>query len=64
MVKDGDTTFLLLELILADQMADQPPLPSSGIQCKASWDVYYGMYLAAIVDSLQKGGNLLLFLNI
>ena len=31
MVKNGDFTFLLLELILADQMADLPPvLVSSG----------------------------------
>ena len=35
-----------------------PPL-----QCNASWDLYYGMYLAAIVDSSRKGGNLLSFLN-
>ena len=45
-VKNGNMTFLLLELIVADQLADLPP-----IECKASWDVYYGMYLAAIVDS-------------
>ena len=24
---------------------------STPIECNASWDVYYGMYLAAIVDS-------------
>ena len=24
---------------------------STPIECKASWDVYYGIYLAAIVDS-------------
>ena len=29
----------------------------------ASWDIYYGMYLAAILDSSRKGGNFLLFLN-
>ena len=29
----------------------------------ASWDIYYGMYLAAILDSLIKGGNFHLFLN-
>ena len=29
----------------------------------ASWDIYYGMYLAAILDSARKGGNFLLFLN-
>ena len=27
MVKNGDMTFLLLELILADQLADLPPPP-------------------------------------
>ena len=32
-------------------------------QCNASWDIYYGMYLVAILDS-RKGGNFLLFLNI
>ena len=32
-------------------------------QCNASWIIYYGMYLAAIVDSSRKGGNFLLFLN-
>ena len=30
---------------------------------KALWDIYYGMYLAAILDSSRKGGNFLLFLN-
>ena len=34
------------------------PLPN------ALWDIYYGMYLAAIVDSSRKGGDFLLFLNI
>ena len=28
-----------------------------------SWDICYGMYLAAILDSVRKGGNFLLFLN-
>ena len=37
--------------------------PTPLLDCKASWDVYYGMYFAAIVDSSRKGGNLLLFLN-
>ena len=83
----------MLELILADQVADLPPpvLASSGQEwqfhifyCYSSyWQinwkiyplvvassarhhgiVYYGMYLAAIVDSSRKDGNLLLFLNI
>ena len=54
-VKNDNMTFLLLELICADQLADLSP--SRGIYCKTSWDVYYGMYLAAIVDSSKKGGN-------
>ena len=58
MVKNGNLRFLLSEFILADQLADLPTP-----KCNASWDVYYGMYLAAIVDSSRKGGNLLLFLN-
>ena len=29
----------------------------------ASWDIYYGMYLATMLDSSRKGGNFLLFLN-
>ena len=29
----------------------------------ASWDIYYGMYLAAIFDSSRKGGIFLLFVN-
>ena len=37
------------------QLADYPP--------NASWDIYYGMYLAAILDSSRKVGNFLLFLN-
>ena len=28
-----------------------------------SWDIYYGIYLAAILDSSRKGGNFCLFLN-
>ena len=48
---------LLWKLILADLSADLPHPPN------ASWDIYYGMYLADIVDSLRKGGNFLLFLN-
>ena len=31
--------------------------------CNASWDIYYGMYLTAILDSSRKGGNFFLFLN-
>ena len=26
-------------------------------QTNALWDIYYGMYLAAILDSSRKGGN-------
>ena len=40
---------------LADLPANLPP--------NASWDIYYGMYLAAILDSSRKGGNFLIFLN-
>ena len=29
----------------------------------ALWDIYYGMYLAAILDSSRKGENFLLFVN-
>ena len=29
----------------------------------ASWDIYYGMYLSAILDSSRKGGNSFLFVN-
>ena len=46
---------LLLKLILADLLADIPP--------NASWDIYYGIDLAAILDSTRKGENFLLFLN-
>ena len=68
-VKNGNMTFLLLELILADQLTDLPLLfiPSilgmADSASKASWDVYYGMYFTGIVDSSEKDGNLLLFLN-
>ena len=44
---------------MADQLADLHPPDTA----KASRDVYYGMYVAAIVDSSRKGGNFLLFLN-
>ena len=37
----GLTCNVMLEFILADEMADIPP----SIQCKASWDVYYGMLI-------------------
>ena len=43
-------------VIEAHQLADLPPT-------NALWDIYYGMYLAAIWDSARKGGNFLLFLN-
>ena len=29
----------------------------------ASWNIYYRMYLAAMLDSSRKAGNFLLFLN-
>ena len=37
--------------------------PKNNNNCYASWDIYYGMYLAAILDSSRKGGNFFLFLN-
>ena len=37
--------------------ADLPPYTN------ALWDIYYVMYLAAILDSSRKGGNFLLLLN-
>ena len=56
-VKNGNLTLLLTysgqEWQLADLLADLPP--------NASWDIYYGMYLAAILDSSRKGGNFLYF---
>ena len=43
-------------------LAGEPTL-ADGNPPNASWDIYYGMYLAAILDSSRKGGNFLLFLN-
>ena len=40
--------------------------PRSAGRCtptNALWDIYYGMYLGAILDSSRKGGNFLLFLK-
>ena len=56
-VKNGNFTFILLDLMLAVQLVDLTP------KGNASWDIYYWMYLATIVDSSRKGWNLLLFLN-
>ena len=39
-----------------DLLADVPPT-------NALWDIYYGMHLAAILDSSRKGWTFLLFLN-
>ena len=44
-------------------LADEPTLADGPPKCNASWDLYYGMYLAAILDFPTKGGNFLLFLN-
>ena len=49
---------LLLKLILADFLADVPSYPQN-----ASWDIYYGIDLTAILDSSRKGGNFFFFLN-
>ena len=43
---------------LAHLLTELPPQ-----NCNASWDICYGMYLAAILDSSRKGGNFFLFLN-
>ena len=67
----------MLECTLADQVADLPPIVTSGGQIwqiyprsagrctptNALWDIYYGMHLAAILDSSRKGWTFLLFLN-
>ena len=37
--------------------------PKNNNNCNVSWDIYYEMYLAAIMDSARKGGNFFLFLN-
>ena len=42
-------------------LADEPTLAKE--PPNASWDIYYGMYLAAILDSSRKGGNFFVFLN-
>ena len=42
-------------VVKADFGRSQPP--------NASWDIYYGMYLAASLDSSRKIENFLLFLN-
>ena len=44
-------------MILADLLVDVPHPPN------ASWDIYYGIDLVAILDSSRKGGNFLLYLN-
>ena len=42
-------------------LEDEPSLANG--PPKALWDIYYGMYLASILDSSRKGGNFLAFLN-
>ena len=37
--------------------------PARSTPPNALWDIYYGMYLASILDSSMKDGNFLLFLN-
>ena len=37
--------------------------PGRSTPPNALWDIYYGMYLASILDSSMKDGNFLLFLN-
>ena len=43
--------------------ADLGRSPGRCTPTNASWDIYYGIDLAAILDSSRKGGNFLLFLN-
>ena len=57
-VKNGNLRFLLLDSYWKINWQIYPPP-----KCNVSWDVYYGMYLTGIVDSLRKGESLLLFLN-
>ena len=46
------------------QPADQPPKNKQQFQIQFMvCYIYYGMYLAAILDSSRKGGNFFLFLN-
>ena len=45
------------------QLADLPPDLPADLPPKCIMDIYYGMYLVAILDSARKGGNFLLFLN-
>ena len=47
-VRNGNFTLLLTSSGQEWQLADIPP--------NASWDIYYGMYLAAILDSQEKVG--------
>ena len=54
LLKSSDQEWQLADVLLY-LLAD---LPSN-----ASWDIYYGMYLAAILDSSRKDGNFFLFLN-
>ena len=61
-VKNGNFILLLTSSDQEWQLADLPlDLPADPPD--ASWDIYYGMFLAAILDFPRKGGNFLLFLN-
>ena len=62
-VKNGNITLLLTSSGQEWQLADLPLDLPADLPPNASWDIYYGMYLAAILDSSGKGGNFLLFLN-
>ena len=48
---------------LANGPQDLPEDLPADLTPNASWDIYYGMYLPAILYSARKGGNFLLFLN-
>ena len=62
-VQNGYFTLLLTSSGQEWQLADLPLDLLADLPPNASWDIYYGMYLAAILDSSRKGGNSLLFLN-
>ena len=61
-VKNGNFTLLLTSSGQEWQLADLPPICQQ-IYPQMHHGIYYGMYLAAILDSARKGGNFLSFLN-
>ena len=63
LVKNGNFTLLLTSSSKEWQLADLSQDLPADLPPNASWDIYYRMYLAAILYSARKGGNFLLFLN-